>query len=157
MAIIYEGFFVNGDNKLNKWLCDNFVEDIKEQGRKYVDPKFYHITTEFRPYTTHEKWYGEKVKVLLSFYKPYSAIEHAEIGEKVMVEAFKVQDIITSNNELKSYIDIIKKKFHITISYSGKPVDSNYIDWDKECKQAGISLCMVYGGYNDKGEIIIRK
>ena len=147
MKIIYEGFFIEECEGIKEWLSCKSNKYNEVQGRIVVNPDLYHVTTEFRPEEPHTKWYGEKVKVSLSLYKPYSEAEDTKTGEKVMVEAFKVQDIITSNSELKNYLDTIKKQFHITISYSRKAVDSNYIDWDKESCNAGIGITMVFGGY----------
>ena len=103
MRVIYEAFFVM--NELNSKL----EKDIQ----------YKHITTEFKPTTTHEHLYGLEATFIVTGY-----------GNDGINEGYSVKLLSCENDELRELYNNISIP-HITLSISneGKPINTSKLNF----------------------------
>lgn len=99
-----------------------------------------HMTVEFSPHTVDESLFGEQVKITIVGY-----------GKDTRNEGFKVV-AHADNAKLQQMIErILVPHITISISCSGKPVDTKLLNFDPI---KPTTLFGIYGAYNQLGQVI---
>lgn len=149
MNIVYEGFFIKNNEKLNS-IIKELRNTHKTKALKNT-PTDFHVTTEFLPKNLHKELYGVTVKIKIRKYKLCKTLKTKKgvtANEGVSVE------IITQDKNIKKLLSSINKNWHITASFDDGAKYTNDIDFTDgyECEY---EVEAVFGGYDNEEKRIL--
>ncbi|HIS55162.1 MAG TPA: hypothetical protein IAB48_00680 [Candidatus Fimimorpha excrementavium] len=141
--ILWEGIF------LDPGTIQRLEQAAREEGElPFANrPQYPHVTTAFGVNAPHMELYGERVLLCIGGFVRDEAIQTPNRGV-VKAEGFHIMSMEAEDERLQDILNQEEKFYHITVSYSGKAVDTNYVDLAKERATPGLRVWGTYGGYD---------
>ena len=146
-----EGYYYYEAIKLDTDSVRDVYRSVRGDQAKYsIVPLMYHVTTEYRPETTHESLYGTEVTVHISGYSYGDIVD--EDGNVLSSNEGLSCEVSSDNEEMQALLDSIDKNWHITGSYTNAAKYTENLDFSN-AEKLDVTLKGVFVEANSNDEI----